>query len=106
MTDFDKAIRAYEQCANKCSCKGCPYEKECQKTEKLTVSATVLTHMIRIMSQKEEASTESMDKLRIENSELIQRIVQLERDLAKERDYNYAIVTVIKNNYPMSKERE
>ena len=42
-----------------------------------------------------------MDKLRIENSELIQRILQLEKDLAKECAYNHAIVTVIKNNYPM-----
>jgi hypothetical protein len=41
-----------------------------------------------------------MDKLRIENAELIQRILQLENDLSKERAYIYAIVTVIKNNYP------
>ena len=41
-----------------------------------------------------------MDKMRIENSELIQRILQLEKELARERSYNYAIVTVIKNNYP------
>ena len=43
---------------------------------------------------------ESMDKMRIENAELIQRVLQLEKDLGKERAYNYALVTVIKNNYP------
>lgn len=41
-----------------------------------------------------------MNKMRIENSELIQRIQQLEKELARERSYNYAIVTIIKNNYP------
>ena len=41
-----------------------------------------------------------MDKMRIENGELIQRVLQLEKELARERSYNYAIVTVIKNNYP------
>lgn len=41
-----------------------------------------------------------MDKLRIENAELIQKILKLEKDLAKESAYNYALVTVIKNNYP------
>ena len=48
----------------------------------------------------EEQENESMDKLRIENAELIQRILQLENDLAKERAYNYALVTVIRNNCP------
>lgn len=41
---------------------------------------------------------EVVDKLRIENAELIQRMLQLEKELARERAYNYAIVTVIKNN--------
>ena len=41
---------------------------------------------------------EVVDKLRIENAELIQRTLQLEKELARERAYNYAIVTVIKNN--------
>ena len=40
-----------------------------------------------------------IDKLRIENAGLFQRILQLEKDLEKEKSYNYAIVTVIKNNY-------
>ena len=41
-----------------------------------------------------------MDKMRIENSELIQRVLQLEKELAIERSYNYAIVSVLKNNHP------
>ncbi len=47
-----------------------------------------------------EKQLDSINKLRIENSELIQRIQKLEKELSKERAYNYAIVTVIKNNYP------
>lgn len=53
-----------------------------------------------ILNLLEEQENESMDKLRIENSELIQRILQLEKDLEKERAYNYALVTIIKNTYP------
>ena len=49
---------------------------------------------------KEQGADKEMDKMRIENSELIQRVLQLEKELERERSYNYAIVTVIKNNYP------
>lgn len=55
---------------------------------------------IKIMKEMNEQKNEDIDKMRIENAELIQRILQLEKDLSKERAYNYAIVTVIKNNYP------
>lgn len=51
-----------------------------------------------ILNLLEEQENESMDKLRIENAELIQRVLQLEKDLEKERAYNYALVTVIRNN--------
>jgi hypothetical protein len=43
-----------------------------------------------------EKENEHMDKLRAENSELIQRVLQLEKELAKERTYNDALVTAIK----------
>jgi len=46
-----------------------------------------------------------IDKLRIENAELFQRILQLEKELEKEKAYNYAIVTVIRNNYPSGEGR-
>ena len=55
---------------------------------------------INMLNKTEEQKDQDMDKLRIENGELIQRILQLEKELARERSYNYAIVTVIKNNYP------
>ena len=61
------------------------------------LAGVYITRAIRVL---EEKGNEDMDKLRIENAELIQRILQLEKDLSKERAYNYAIVTVIKNNYP------
>ena len=41
-----------------------------------------------------------MEKLQMENAELIQRIQQLERKLAMETAYNHAIVTVINKKYP------
>ena len=55
---------------------------------------------INMLNATEEQKDKDMEKMRIENAELIQRILQLEKELSKERAYNYAIVTVIKNNYP------
>ena len=55
---------------------------------------------INMLNATEEQKDKDMDKMRIENAELIQRVLQLEKELSKERAYNYAIVTVIKNNYP------
>ena len=60
------------------------------------LAGVYITRAIHVLEEKE--CDKDMDKLRIENSELIQRILQLEKELAKERAYNYAIVTVIKNN--------
>lgn len=55
---------------------------------------------VEILQCTNEQKNKDMDKLRIENAELIQRILQLEKELSKESAYNYALVTVIKNNYP------
>lgn len=59
------------------------------------LAGVYITRAIKVL---EEKANEEMDKLRIENAELIQRILQLEKELSKERAYNYALVTVIKNN--------
>ena len=76
---------------------GINWENGDEPRDEHELAGVYITRAIRVL---EEKGNEDMDKLRIENAELIQRVIQLEKDLSKERAYNYAIVTVIKNNYP------
>lgn len=52
------------------------------------------------MEEEGKKYAEDMDKLRIENAELIQRILKLEEQLAKELAYNDALVKAIRFHYP------
>ena len=54
---------------------------------------------INRLNETEEQKDKDMDKMRIENSELFQKNIQLEEELEKERAYNYALVTVIRHSH-------
>lgn len=54
------------------------------------------------MEEEAKEYADDMDKLRIENAELIQRILKLEEQLSKEFAYNDALVKAIRFHYPNS----
>ena len=53
---------------------------------------------INRLNATEEQKDKDMEKMRIENAELFQKNIQLEKELGKERAYNYALVTVIRHS--------
>lgn len=96
MIELEKVKNGLRQCINAhvAGCDGCPY------FGKSTKDFGCQSHLpIDALAFIEDKFEKDMNKLRIENAELLQRILQLEKDLEKERAYNYAIVTVIKNKY-------
>jgi hypothetical protein len=76
-------------------CDNCPYYGS--STKEISCDSYLMLDALAFIEDKFE---KDMNKMRIENSELIQQNLKLEKDLARERAYNYAIVTVIRNNYP------
>lgn len=70
-------------------CKQCPYQDE--------MNCDVVLYNDVLVALREAKDCRDMDKLRIENGELIQNVLKLERELGKERAYNEAIVKVIRN---------
>ena len=92
MADITKVYEGMYSCEpskQNRKCKQCPYQDE--------MNCDVVLYNDVLIALREAKDCREMDKLRIENGELIQNTLRLERELAKERAYNDAIVKVIRN---------